>query len=189
MDKHDEIHGFPNGGNNVGVTPETLIVSAIEADARAQQGASAGGSGLGQAGMSSGGLSSFSLYWDVASKAWKCHEPLVLKPDGSSVSVKEPEGGYGNGAYYLHVKQDADTKAYTAEIKAGGSTGSADEIAVIKLFTIADTEEGTVQCHTGCVMLSSGQCDFIPGDDTNIVFTKVVSGANKGKIKIDVYYS
>lgn len=187
MDKHDEIHGFPNGGNNVGVTPGTLIVSAIEADARAQQGAS-GGSGLGQAGMSSGGLSSFSLYWDVATKAWKCHEPLVLKPDGTAVSVQEPQNGYGNGTYYLHVEKNYATNAYTAEIKAGGSTGSSDEIAVIRLFTIADTEEGTVQYHTGVYSIRSDDNPFIPGDDTFIKFTPVTSGANKGKIKVDVYY-
>ena len=153
MDKHDEIHGFPSGGSNVGVTPGELIVSAIESDARTQQG-EFGGGGLGQTGMSSGGLSSFSLYWDVASKAWKCHEPLVIGPDNSVISVEEPDGGYGNGTYYVHVKFDSETGTYSAEIKPGGSTGSDDEIAVIKLFTIADSEEGTKQYHTGVVSLA-----------------------------------
>lgn len=43
------------------------------------------------------------------------------------------------------------------------------------------------QYHVGTIVVRSGN-EYIPGDDTNIVFTPVTSGTNKGKIKIDVYY-
>lgn len=155
MNAHDEIHGYVGGSGGDGVNPLSLMISANEADVRSGEADdAAGGSWASRAEMSSSGLSSFSLYWDVASKAWKCHEPLVIGPDNSVISVEEPDGGYGNGTYYVHVKFDSETGTYSAEIKAGNSTGSDDEIAVIKLFTIADSEEGTIQYHTGVVSLA-----------------------------------
>lgn len=40
-----------------------------------------------------------------------------------------------------------------------------------------------------CQLKEGGGAEYIAGDDTNIVFTPVTSGANAGKIKVDVYWT
>ena len=64
-----------------------------------------------------------------------------------------------------------------------GPEGSRCDVPVARFSS--DGKEVVAQYVVGCLYI---YYPYVPGDDTNIVFTPVTSGADKGKVKVDVYY-
>ena len=168
-----------NVGNNI-----PTFIAAQEAAVRASNDeAESGGN------ASSGGnaktvqpIQSFAVYWDIASKKYSVYSPAVFDVEGNAINVEVPS--LGPATWYLAAYQDG-----TAEIVDQSRINDEDIVYLKKLFRITgDPNLPVEQYHVGVVNIPGTENPFIPGDDTNIVFTEVTEGEHKGKIKVDVYY-
>lgn len=182
----EELHGKIGFGTKVGVDLTTLVTSQVAVSTEVEPvGGERGCSGCGD--MTVPRIASFQAYWDVQLKQFKVFRPKVVDPSGNEIAVTESV--LSRGTYVCEIKKNKTTNVYTAEIKLSDAVVPSDEtVTVVKLFKI---EDGKVeQYHVGEIILSGSGCagDYIPGNDTNIVFTEITDGENKGKIKIDVYY-
>lgn len=136
------------------------------------------------------GTYSFSVIKD-ASGSFQLFEPLVATPVGMILAKYNLSDA---GTYYCHVVA-REGQSYRAYIDAQSSVTNLGEgeveVVTTKICRLERNDDGDLvvrdQYHVGTIVVRSGN-EYIPGDDTNIVFTPVTSGTNKGKIKIDVYY-
>jgi len=187
MDAHDEIHGVTAPTIETGVKVDAAVVASNEAKVAATA-ATGSGDEAGRPGQDVG-IAAFGLYWHAGEKRYKCFSPTVMDRSGNAVTVTEPVNPYSIGTYNLYVSKDSSNSTYTAEIALNNTVVvDSDTLAVIKLFTIGSGPGDTKQFHTGAYVIPDQDFKLIRGDDTNVVFTPITSGANAGKIKIDVYY-
>lgn len=136
------------------------------------------------------GTYSFSAIKD-ASGSFQLFEPLVATPAGMILAKYNLSDV---GTYYCHVVAGKE-QSYRAYVDAQSSVTNLGEgeveVVTTKICRLERNDDGDLvvkdQYHVGTIVVRSGN-EYIPGDDTNIVFTPVTSGTNKGKIKIDVYY-
>ena len=136
------------------------------------------------------GTYSFSVIKD-ASGSFQLFEPLVATPAGMILAKYNLSDA---GTYYCHVVAGKG-QPYRAYVDAQSSVTNLGEgeveVVTTKICRLERNDDGDLvvkdQYHVGTIVVRSGN-EYIPGDDTNIVFTPVTSGTNKGKIKIDVYY-
>lgn len=124
---------------------------------------------------------SFRCIYDPDSNTYKILNPIVCTPSGQINATGADN--LSAGSYYCKISKESET--YSAEITNSSET---DENTVV-IVPIADITEndGIHQKHIGTIIVARPK-EYIPGEDTNIVFTEVTSGENKGKIKVDVYY-
>ena len=187
--------------NNPGITPSELrdamnfhtrspgIAKAlgtneglVAAQEEVQQ-AGVGGGGEGADTPGSGQYpESFRCIYDPDSKTYKILNPIVCTPSGQINATGADN--LSAGSYYCKVSNESGT--FSAEITDSSDT---DENTVV-IVPIADITEndGIHQKHIGTIIVAGSGKEYIAGDNTNIVFTNVESGTDKGKIKIDVYY-
>ena len=177
----EELHGKGGSNANVGVDLTTLMTSQLAISTAGESGG--GDSGGGD--MTVPRIASFQAYWDVQGKQFKVFSPKVVAPSGSEIAVTETV--LSRGTYVCEIKNNKTTNAYTASIKLTDAVVPSDEtVTVVKLFKI---EDGKVeQYHVGTIIVPESGKEYIAGEDTNIVFSNVTEGSDKGKIKIDVYY-
>lgn len=123
----------------------------------------------------------FRVVYDLEEETYKIENPIVCTPSGQINATGADN--LSAGSYYCKVSNESGT--FSAEITDSSDT---DENTVV-IVPIADITEndGIHQKHIGTIIVNESK-EYIEGDDTNIVFTPVTSGSNKGKIKIDVYY-
>lgn len=125
---------------------------------------------------------SFRCIYDPYSETYKIMNPIVCTPSGQ-INATGAEN-LSVGSYYCKVSNKNGT--FSAEITDSSDT---DEKTVV-IVPIADITEndGIYQKHIGTIIVAGSGKEYVAGNDTNIVFTPVQSGANKGKIMVDVYY-
>lgn len=160
-------------------TNECLVAAQEEA----QQEAGVGGGGEGADTPGSGQYpESFRCIYDPYSNTYKIMNPIVCTPSGQINATGADN--LSAGSYYCKVSNGSGT--FSAEITDSSDT---DENTVV-IVPIADITEndGIHQKHIGTIIVAGSGKEYVAGNDTNIVFTPVQSGANMGKIKVDVYY-
>ena len=159
-------------------TNEGLVAAQEEAQ---QAGVGGGGEGADTPG-SVQYPESFRCIYDPESETYKILNPIVCTPSGQINATGADN--LSTGSYYCKVSNESGT--FSAEITDSSDT---DENTVV-IVPIADITEndGIHQKHIGTIIVAGSGKEYIAGNDTNIVFTPVQSGANKGKIMIDVYY-
>lgn len=158
-------------------THEGLVVAQEEA----QQSGFGGGEGVDAPGYGQY-PESFRCIYDPYSETYKIMNPIVCTPSGQ-INATGAEN-LSVGSYYCKVSNENGT--FSAEITDSSDT---DENTVV-VVPIADitANDGIHQKHIGTIIVAGSGKEYIAGDDTNIVFSEVVEGNDKGRIKIDVYY-
>ena len=124
----------------------------------------------------------FRVVYDLEEETYKIENPIVCTPSGQINATGADN--LSAGSYYCKISNEDGT--FSAEITDSSET---DENTVV-IVPIADITEndGIHQKHIGTIIVAGSGKEYIAGDDTNIVFTEVKEGSNKGKIKVDVYY-
>lgn len=186
--------------NNPGITPSELrdamnfhtrspgranALGTVESLVVAQEGVQQSGFGGGEGADTSGSgqyPESFRCIYDPVSKTYNILNPIVCTSSGqiNATGAKNLSAG----SYYCKVSNENGT--FSAEITDSSDT---DENTVV-IVPIADITEddGIHQKHIGTIIVAGSGKEYVAGNDTNIVFTPVQSGANEGKIMVDVYY-
>lgn len=142
-----------------------------------------GGRGTGaQNDLISQQASAFTCVYDEIAKTYKILNPIVCTPSGPITATGADN--LSTGSYYCKVSNEGGV--FSAEITDSSET---DENTVV-IVPIADitANDGIHQKHIGTIIVQNTQKDYIAGEHTNIVFTPVTTGENKGKIMIDVFY-
>lgn len=124
---------------------------------------------------------SFRCIYDPVDEKYSVCNPIVSTPAGNITAESD---SIDVGTWYCKVSLSNGT--YSAEIVSSDHADD-DTIVVVPLFEITN-DDGIHQFHVGTIVIGVKGREYISGDDTNVRFTEVTSGSNKGKIKIDVYY-
>lgn len=125
---------------------------------------------------------SFRCVQDPVTNVYSIINPIVCTPSGQITATGADNLSTGN--YYCKVSNENGT--FSAEIT--DSTETDDNTIVIVPIADITENDGIHQKHIGTIIVAGSGKEYVAGSDTNIVFSEVASGENKGRIKIDVYY-
>ena len=125
---------------------------------------------------------SFRCVQDPVTNVYSIINPIVCTPSGKIMATGADNLSTGN--YYCKVSNENGT--FSAEIT--DSTETDDNTIVIVPIADITENDGIHQKHIGTIIVAGSGKEYVAGSDTNIVFSEVASGENKGRIKIDVYY-
>ena len=141
------IHGNPGG--SAGVMDAVVIAETAAKVIAATAGAEESVAGGGEM-MRAERAVSFSVFWDVANKVYKVHDPVVKFPDGSSTTLGQPT--FSAATFIVEVTRK--NGVYAAAWKLDTAPADSDRIVAVKIFKLENSV--VTQYHTGAIIVAGG---------------------------------
>ena len=141
------IHG--NLGGSAGVMDAVVIAETAAKVIAATAGAEESVAGGGEM-MRAERAVSFSVFWDVANKVYKVHDPVVKFPDGSSTTLGQPT--FSAATFIVEVTRK--NGVYAAAWKLSTAPADSDRIVAVKIFKLENSV--VTQYHTGAIIVGGG---------------------------------
>ena len=138
------IHGNPGG--SAGVMDAVVIAETAAKVIAATAGAEESVAGGGEM-MRAERAVSFSVFWDVANKVYKVHDPVVKFPDGSSTTLGQPT--FSAATFIVEVTRK--NGVYAAAWKLDTAPADSDRIVAVKIFKLLNSV--VTQYHTGAIIV------------------------------------